>query len=376
MLELLFFGSLIFIFYSYLGYPASLYVIGFFVKKDVKKDKQYPNLTMIITAYNEGKRIKTKLENTLEIKYPKEKLQILIASDGSTDNTNSIVESYRENNMELLAISIRGGKENAQKEALKIAKGDIIVFTDVATMLEPESLGKIVSNFADPAIGCVSSEDRLVGRDGSPSGEGFYVRYEMLLRRLESRVNSLVGLSGSFFAARKIVCQDFSGDMQSDFRTLLNCVRMGLRGISDPEVTGTYLDVTESSREFDRKVRTVLRGLTVFFRNIEFLNVLKYGFFSYQYLCHKLLRWLVPLFLIVAFTANVFLMTKANAYILFFLVQVSFYCIALWGWKERNTSRNIIMIPYYFLTVNTSIIIAWWRYLRKERVVMWTPSER
>ena len=92
--------------------------------------------------------------------------------------------------------------------------------------------------------------------------------------------------------------------MQSDFRTLLNCIKMGLRGISDPEVTGSYLDVSDSSREFDRKVRTVLRGLTVFFRHMEFLNIFKYGFFSYQYFCHKLLRWLVPLFLIVAFITN------------------------------------------------------------------------
>ena len=117
---------------------------------------------------------------------------------------------YIGSGIELLPIPVRGGKENAQKEALKIAKGDVIVFTDVATMLEPSGIERIVSNFADPTVGCVSSEDRLLGRDGNPSGEGFYVRFEMLLRRLESRVNSLVGLSGSFFAARKSVCRDFS----------------------------------------------------------------------------------------------------------------------------------------------------------------------
>ena len=198
----------------------------------------------------------------------------------------------------------------------------------------------------------------------------------MLLRRLESRVNSLVGLSGSFFAARKSVCQDFSPDMQSDFRTLLNSIRMGLRGISDPEVTGSYLDVSARSREFDRKVRTVLRGLTVFFRHVEFLNIFKYGFFSYQYFCHKLLRWLVPFFLVVAFTTNMVLAITSIFYRIVFVFQLFFYFIALWGWKTKRTSLSLIRIPHYFLAVNASILIAWWKYFRRQRVVMWTPSER
>ncbi len=376
MLEILFIGSIFSVFYSYFGYPISLYLIGAFARKDVKRKIQFPDVTMIITAHNEEKRIGEKIENTLALSYPKEKLQVLIASDGSTDDTNRIAQNYQKSGIELLAIPHRGGKENAQKEALNAARGEVIVFTDVATMLEPSGIERIVSNFSDPSIGCVSSEDRLVGRDGKPGGEGFYVRYEMLLRRLESRVNSLVGLSGSFFAARKSVCRDFSGDMQSDFRTLLNSIKMGLRGISDPEATGSYLDVSDSHREFDRKVRTVLRGLTVFFGHMEFLNVLKYGFFSYQYFCHKLLRWLVPFFLIIAFTANLFLATKSQGYLLFLLGQLSFYGIAIWGWKARRPQGNIFKIPYYFITVNASIAIAWCRYLRHQRVVMWTPSDR
>ena len=376
MSEIVFLASSFLIFYSYFGYTISLYIVGCFKKKDVRRKSCFPNVTMIITAHNEEKRLKPKIENTLAIAYPKDRLQILIASDGSTDGTNGIAERYQDSGVELLAIPVRGGKENAQKEALKSAKGDVIVFTDVATMVEPLGLERIVSNFADSTVGCVSSEDRFIGREGSPSGEGFYVRYEMLIRRLESKVNSLVGLSGSFFAARKSVCRDFSGDMQSDFRTLLNCVKMGLRGVSDPEATGSYLDVSDSSREFDRKVRTVLRGLTVFFRHLEFLNVFRYGFFSYQYFCHKLLRWLVPLFLVAAFTANGLLVLDSKIYFVLFLGQVSFYCVALWGVKRNHASGSLIRIPYYFLTVNASIFIGWWRYLRRQRVVMWTPSER
>ena len=159
----------------------------------------------------------------------------------------------------------RRGKESGQNEAVKRARGEILVFSDVATTLEKCGLTEIVANFADPQIGCVSSVDRLLTNGESQTGgEGLYVKYEMWLRTMESSVKSVVGLSGSFFAARKEVCFDFSTNMQSDFKTLLNSMKMGLRGISDPEAIGYYPDIKDKSREFDRKVRTVLRGLTVF----------------------------------------------------------------------------------------------------------------
>ena len=377
MLDAIFISSIFFIFYSYIGYPLSLILLGWINRKEVMKGELITDVTIIITAYNEEKRIRQKIENTLAIEYPQERLQIVIVSDGSTDATNDIVNGYGNSKIQLLALKNRTGKENAQKEALKFVHGEIVVFTDIATMIEPSGIRKIVSNFTDPTIGCVSSEDRFLGRGGAPSGEGFYVRYEMMLRRLESRVNSLVGLSGSFFAARKTVVQDFQGDMQSDFRTLLNSVKLGLRGVSDPEVTGSYLDVSDPDREFDRKIRTILRGLTVYFRHMEFLNVFKYGVFSYQYFCHKLLRWLVPFLLVSAFVANLFLSKASNTYFVLLTVQLVFYGIGILGWlSKKYRSINIIKIPFYFLTVNMSILIAWWRYLRRERIVMWTPSER
>lgn len=378
MMEILFIGSVLLVLFAYFGYPISLRLLGIFWKKKVVKKAPFsPDVTMIITAFNEEKRIKEKLENTLALGYPREKLQILVASDGSTDSTNAIVKEYEKRDIELLCIKERRGKENAQKQAVRWAKGHVLVFTDVATQLDPAGLKEIVFNFADPSVGCVSSEDRLLGKDGRPSGEGCYVRYEMWLRRLESKVYSLVGLSGSFFAARKKVCQDFSSEMQSDFRTLLNSMKMGLRGISDPKVIGYYRDVSDEKSEFDRKVRTVLRGLTVFFWHLEFLNVLRYGFFSYQYLCHKLLRWLVPLFLLVAFGTNLMLAPTSSLYYVSLLCQSAFYAVAIWGWQRQPPPSNTLLkIPAYFLTVNASIFVAWWRYFKGQRVVMWTPSER
>jgi cellulose synthase/poly-beta-1,6-N-acetylglucosamine synthase-like glycosyltransferase len=377
MLETLFTGSIVFIFLSYFGYSFSLYLLSIIRKKRVEKAAYFPFVSVILTAYNEEKRIEEKLRNTLALDYPKDKIQILVSSDGSTDQTNAIVKKYHKDRVELLAIEERRGKENAQKEAVKHANGDVLVFTDIATQLDPEGLREIVANFADPSVGCVSSEDRVIGKNGELSGEGFYVRYEMWLRKLESRVNSLVGLSGSFFAARKEVCQDFSGDMQSDFRTVLNSVKLGLKGVSDPQTIGYYQDVSDESREFDRKVRTVLRGLTVFFQHLEFLNIFRYGLFSYQFFCHKLLRWLVPIFLCIALVSNIILALKSYVFVILLIGQLLFYGLALWGWYgKKGTPSVLVRIPMYFCVVNASILVAWWRYITGQRLVMWTPSER
>jgi len=363
------------VFHSYAGYPISLWLISLFRKDRTTEEAALPSVTMVITAHNEEKRIASKLENTLTLTYPKEKLQILVASDGSTDGTNSIVAEKAEQGIELLALETRGGKESAQKEAVAAARGDIIVFSDVATILDPFGLERIVAGFADPTIGCISSEDCLIDKDGLPSGEGMYVQYEMWLRRLESKVNSLVGLSGSFFAARREVCMDFSANMQSDFRTLLNSMKMGLRGVIEPQAVGYYQDIADSSKEFDRKIRTVVRGLTVFFRHVELLNIFRYGFFSYQLFCHKLLRWLVPFLLIVSLLASTIMASHSSLFFGLLAAQLIFYAIAAAGILGEFDSA-IIRIPGYFVTVNASIFVAWWRYLRKERIVMWNPSDR
>jgi len=374
---ILFWASILLIIHAYFGYPLSLWLLSLIRHKPVRKAPFIPPATLIIAACNEEKRIREKLDNTMALDYPRELFQVIVASDGSTDATNDIVREYADHGIELLALPERRGKESAQKEAVAVATGDIIVFSDTSTRIESGGLREIAANFADPSVGCVSSVDRVLGRDGKPCGEGFYVRYEMWLRNLESRVNSLVGLSGSFFAARKEVCQDFSGDMQSDFRTVLNSMKLGLRGVDDPAAIGYYQDISDSSKEFDRKVRTVLRGMTVFFRHLEFLNVFRYGLFAYQYFCHKLLRWLVPVFLILVLVSNLMLAFDSWAYFIILVCQLGFYALALWAWvRTEELQRALFKIPLYFLVVNAAILAAWWQYLRGNRMLMWSPSER
>ena len=373
----MFFAAVFGVFYAYLGYPLSLVALTTWRTRPVKKQEILPSVTLIITVYNEEKRIAQKIENTLKLDYPRPQLQVIVVSDGSTDRTVEILRKFDRHGVEVLALMERRGKEGAQKAAVERAQGDVLVFTDAATVLDERSIREIVGNFADPSVGCVSGEDRLIGGDGRPVGEGAYLRYEMWLRRLESRAQSLVGLSGSFFAARKEFCQDFSITMQSDFRTVLNCVKNGFRGVSDSQAIGYYQSIADDRQEFDRKVRTVLRGLTVFFNHLEFLKVWRYGLFSYQYGCHKLLRWLVPAFLVVAFASNLLIVPTSMVYVVLLIGQIAFYGLGVLGWRRPHLfSGSWVKIPTYFIVVNGAIAVAWWKYLGGQRITRWTPSER
>ena len=382
------------IFYAYFGYPLCLIILSLFKKYDklqADKDYQLPSVSFIITAYNEEQRIKEKIESTLTQDYPKEKLEIIVASDCSSDKTDEIVKSFESQGVKLVRAPERKGKENAQKHAVDASTGEILVFSDVATILKPDGIFNIVKNFYDPSIGCVSSEDKFIETDGSVSGEGAYVKYEMFLRKLESGVNTLVGLSGSFFAARRTVCENWATDLQSDFNTLLNSIKINLRGISDPNSIGYYKNIADEKKEFDRKVRTVLRGISVFVRNFSLLNPFKYGLFSWQLFSHKLCRWLVPFFMIIAFISNLIIIFGSGFFLLTFILQTGLYCLAFTYYRKtaqnsklkaesENSKPDILSafskLPYFFVSVNTSILVAWCKYIKGERATFWEPSKR
>ncbi len=374
--EAIFWVSILFIIYSYIGYPLILMFISIFRRRPVNKGDITPYVSLIITAYNEEGRIREKIENSLNQSYPKDRLEIIVASDCSSDATDEIVASYKSQGVKLVRASERKGKESTQKLAVDAASGEILVFSDVATILTPEGVSNIVKNFNDPTVGCVSSVDRFIDADGKISGEGAYVKYEMFLRALESKVSTLVGLSGSFFAARKEVCRNWAVDLQSDFNTLLNSVRQGLRGISDPDSIGYYKNIKDEKKEFDRKVRTVLRGISVFMKSLALLNPFNYGLFSWQLFSHKLCRWLVPFAMITAFLINSLLAQEYLSYKIIFIIQICFYLIAILGMTTNLFSRNIFKLPSFFVIVNLSILKAWFLYIRGKRLVTWTPSQR
>ena len=374
IMEILFWFAVFGCLYSYFIYPLALKIVPSRRSKLIK-NHDAPLVSLIVTCHNEEKRIEEKLINTLALEY--KNIEILIASDCSTDRTNEIVQSYSDKNVSLVDVKEHLGKEYAQLQAIKVAKGGILIFSDVATRLEPDSINKMVAYYDDVNIGAVSSEDRFVSQSGEVVGEGAYVAYEMWLRKQESSKSGLVGLSGSFFSARKEVCIEWDTQSPSDFNTALNCAKLGLVAVSSPDVHGFYKDIKDPDKEYERKIRTIIRGLTSLSRHVEVLNPFKFGWFSFQVMSHKLMRWLVPWFMLLALVSNIFVVSDSAIYCFTLFLQVLFYCIALLPVKFVSLRESAAFkLPFFFLQVNKAIAHATIRFLSGTRMTVWTPSSR
>jgi len=331
---------------------------------------------MIIAVHNEAARIREKLENTLGLDYPKDRLEIIVASDGSTDSTCDVVREYETQGVSLSHCPEQRGKEFIQCMAVREAKGAVLAFSDASAQLPKDSLRKMANCYADPKVGAVSSEDRFISADGKPVGEGVYLKYEMWLRRLECRSHSLIGLTGAYFSARRDVCENWDIEIPSDFNTALNCVRLGYVAISDPNVLCFYPDV-KGKREYQRKFRTIVRGLSTVFRRRELLNPFAYGLVAFQLWSHKLARWAVPWFLLALLVLSFALRNLHWFYAAAFWAQAVFYGVAIVAllWKDL-TRFTIIKIIIYWTMVNVVAAHAGMAYLFGKRITAWKPSQR
>ncbi len=378
MLEFLFWFFALGSVFSYFIYPLILKLLAQTRQAVVAQEPPKPLfLSLIVTAYNEEARIREKIENTLSVKFDAARLELIVASDCSDDATDDIVREYAHRGVRLVRAAERLGKENAQKAAIDEARGDVIVFSDVATRIPEDALEKLEVYFQDPAIGAVSSEDRFISKDGSVAGEGAYVKYEMWLRRLESQSAGLVGLSGSFFAARKEVCQVWDIHSPSDFNTALNTARLGLRAVTAPDVLGFYQDLKDPQKEYQRKVRTVIRGMTALSRHKEVLNPQRFGLFAFQVFSHKLMRWLVPWCLIGLFIVSALVAHDGVIYSLAVLFQIGFYGTAILAqFLPHLREISWVKLIYFFVQVNVALLEAAIKFLAGERMTTWKPSAR
>jgi len=378
-MEYLFYSVALLCVYSYFLYPLILQLVPCRAPESSEASgaPDLPRLSLIITAHNEAGRIREKLENTLEIDYPGDLLEVIVASDCSTDSTDEIVQSYAAKDVRLVRAGERKGKEYAQLCAIRAAAGDILVFSDVATQIPAGALRRLVKEFSDRRVGAVSSEDRFISNDGRVVGEGAYVRYEMWLRRLESCRGGLVGLSGSFFAARREICEAWDIYSPSDFNTALNCAKQGLVAISCPDVTGVYRDVKNPGLEYSRKMRTVIRGITAIVRHPEVLNPFAMGGFAFQVWSHKIMRWAVPWFMLVFAILSVLLLEHGPVYQVALVAQGLFYFLALAGWLSgRMQQFAVVRLVYFFVQTNLALAQATLAFLMGKRMSVWTPSSR
>lgn len=373
-MELLFWVSVIGVLYPYLGYPLLLYVAGRVSRAPQRRgEAPLPSVTMIIPAHNEAGSVAAKVANTAALRYPLDRLQILFVSDGSTDGTAEVIRSGATSGMSVLELPERRGKAAALNAGIERAAHDIIVFSDASIALEPDALRNLVRPFQDAGIGCVSGEDPIA--DGG--GEGLYGRYELFLRRLESRLHSIVGASGSFYAQRRVLCGAFEPGLAPDFLSVLRTVEQGYRAVSEPSAVGSMTSLKDPRQEFERKVRTVIRGLTTLFRYKHLLSPLRFGWFSVFLASHKLLRWTVPVFL-ASCLATALALRESAFYIAVFAIQVAFYLVAAAAFLRLGGLQRSILgkIAVYFSSVNAAVLVAWIRYARGVRQELWTPSRR
>lgn len=375
-MESIFWVCLVLVIYAYFLYPGVLFVLGRLMPKrlDISQQDFYPSVSLIIPVYNEAAVIEAKLRNLDELLYPRDQLKIIIVSDGSTDETVSIISQFTTSlDIQIVPVTERQGKANALNTGLEKVTSDLVVFSDASIMLDKGAIKNIVKPFEDLNIGCVSGEDHIA----ESGGEGFYGKYELFLRNQESLIGSIVGASGSFYAQRADLCMPFEGGLAPDFLSVLNTVANNYRAITEPSAYGYMNAVKSSSHEFQRKVRTLLRGMTALFAKAKLLNPFTYGLFSFFLISHKLMRWLVPFFLLAILIANIFLLDQVG-YQLLFSCQVLFYGLAIIANVSSLPLHNSLIgkIPLFFCMVNLAIAQAWLQYLRGERQELWEPSKR
>jgi cellulose synthase/poly-beta-1,6-N-acetylglucosamine synthase-like glycosyltransferase len=373
--EVIFWAAVFGIVYPYFGYPLLLLALRAIAGWPwLGGDRtELPSVSIIIPVHNEAVRVARKMANTAALAYPSERLQVLFVSDGSTDNTVELIRTAATPAMTVVELTRRGGKAAALNAGLARATNDIVVFSDASIQLEAHALERLVVPFADPKIGCVSGEDRIA----EASGEGLYGRYELFLRRLESDVHSIVGASGSFYAQRRSICQPFVEGLAPDFLSVLRTVEQGYRAVSEPTAVGTMTSVSDPRHEFERKVRTLIRGLTTLFAHLHLLNPLKYGRFAFLLFSHKVMRWTAPIFLLAAMLSAL-LLAGSPLYLAAFLAQALFYLAALAalihvGGIDRSLPGRVAL---YFSSSNAAVLMAWFQFARGVRQELWTPTRR
>ena len=362
----LFWISIIGIIYTFIGYPLSLYIISklFKIKKIEKWDniEEYPEVTYIIAAYNEEKNIRKKLENTVLLDYPKKKLEIIIASDGSSDKTNNIVEEFiKENNeldIKLYEVKNRKGKTNAQNEAIQIAKGEILVFSDANSIWKENSLENLILNFKDKNIDYICGKLEYINslENITSNAENTYWNFDLWMRKVESNISSITAGNGAIYAIRKDKIELIPAIQCHDGAYPTIRVLKGRRAIYEEKAIA-YEKAGENTRdEFKRKIRMGRGILFSKYSKLQKYNPFKTGIFSYFYFCHRYLRYSLYLFHIFIYISNMFLLEN-KFYLYIFILQNLFYLLAILG-NFIKIKYKILYLPYYYMITVSAQFIA------------------
>jgi len=384
--EFIFWISFSFLFYIYFLYPLLLGILFFARKKPVSFDETYePSVSLIIAAYNEEAVIGSKIENSLKLDYPTNKLEILVFSDASSDRTDEIVKSYSDRGVKLVRVEGRRGKTFCQNEAAQTASGEILIFSDANSMYETDAPRKLVRHFVSQHVGCVVGELRYrhskEERGRGVAGEGIYWRYEQLIKRLESHASSAVGANGSIYAIRKRLFEALPSDAVEDFVRPLKVVQKGYKVVYEPAAVTWEETASTSAKESQRRVRIVNQSVYSLIKDKSLLNLmnpLRYGLFGIQLWSHKVLRWLSGIFLLLFIGFNIPLVGHSVIYTVILAGQGIFYLLALWGLlcegvRKRQAPR-VVHFAYYFCLSCYAMLKGVFKALHGGTMSTWEPN--
>jgi len=374
--------------YAYFVYPVILFVLysAEQIRRDLaylpsRRDRriappagQFPEVSLIIAAYNEEKRLPEKLANIQQLEYPREKLEVILVSDGSTDRTNELLSATADDQIKIILLPARGGKSNAVSVGVARASHDLFVFSDAATLFAPDAITKLVRHFSVSKIGVVCGLLRFQSSAESQQTEGVYWKYETILRLMEARLGASLTASGAIYAIRRECCCALSSDVViEDFVVPMRARQLGYEVHCDPEAIGVEYAAPTVSGEFTRRVR--LAGGS--FRAIkELIRVPLNPITTLAFASHKLLRWIVPFLLILLLASNTLLLALP-AYAALFVFQIVFY---LWGYlgfqfREKMKLVRFGLLGYFWLAMNLAFLVGFWRFISGRDDAVWQRVE-
>lgn len=376
----LFWISAALILYAYIVYPAILLLLQRSSGCKKPSATSYrPDVTLIISAYNEEKIIEGKIINSLGLEYPPGQLEIIIASDGSDDRTVEIAQKYINQGITLFDYPQRRGKVNVLNATVPKAQNAIIVLSDANTLFASDAIEKLVHHFADPKVGCVCGALQFVSAEGSHTGdlEGLYWKFETFLKKIEGARGALLGANGGIYALRKELFYSCPPEtIVEDFVIPMKILGTGYKVLYEPQAVAVEETTKLISQEKQRRIRIGAGDFQALFLLSSMLNPVK-GFPAFAFWSHKVIRWFIPFLLIGAFVSNLFLW-HWPFYRLTFLLQGLFYLGALIGQILSQFQRKIkiLSVCHYFVVMNVGLLLGFFRFLWGQQRVTWERTER
>ncbi len=387
-IKIFFWISVFIVFYTYAGYGLLIWLLNI-LRSGIRSrnahisDNFEPGVALIIPAFNEEAYIAGKIENALRLNYPKDKLQIYVVTDGSTDQTPAIVSKYA--GIVLLHQDQRKGKAAAMNRAVPVSQESIIVFSDANTMLNEDAIREMIKFYTNPKVGAVAGEKKIfqsLQSKAAAAGEGFYWKYESFLKKQDAELYSVVGAAGELFSLRKELYQPTEeGVIIEDFVLSLRIAKRGFMVKYTPAAFAIETASVSIKEERKRKIRICAGGFQAIFILSDLLNVFKYGILTFQYISHRVLRWTItPVCFILLLPLNLLLVQRQMGiiYVILLFGQLFFYLLALFGWlfENRSIRLKLLYIPYYFLFMNTSVFMGLKRIMLEKQSVLWEKAAR